>query len=130
MNSTLYCSDCKVDRIIADHAFVHEGQWIDNIWLKYKKKSVHSRNRWTYKKLCRCVEDQCIDHICDDFIKEEKLISGRNVSRYNYYIIRLCSRRGIPLKCHVKDMVDDRLFGVVYPQLGRDKYCNCLYYLA
>ena len=59
----LYCSDCKADRItidgyytcpkcevIADHAFVHEGQWIDNIWLKYEKKSVRSRNRWMYKK--------------------------------------------------------------------------------
>ena len=73
-----------------DHAFVNEGQWIDNIWLKHKNKSVHSRNRWMHKKLRGCIEDQYIDLICNDFMKvvdfmkKEKLITGRNVSRYNY----------------------------------------------
>ena len=65
------CSDCKVQRIIADgfytcpkcgviadRVFVNEGKWIHNIGLKYKKKSVHSRNRWIYKKLKRIIDDQ------------------------------------------------------------------------
>ena len=71
-------------------------------------------------------------------MKKEKLINGKNVSRYNYYIIRLFNRRGIPLKCHVKDaagsktkkMFDGHLFGIIYRKLGWDKDCNCLYYLA
>ena len=53
-------------------------------------------------------------------LRKEKLISGRNVSRYNYYIIRLCSRRGMPLNFHLKDLIeskmknksDDLLFGM------------------
>ena len=50
--------------------------------------------------------DQYIDLICNDFMnvvdvmKKKKLITGQNVSRYNYYIIRLCGRRGMPYKGH------------------------------
>ena len=70
-------------------------------------------------------------------MKKEKLIKGRNMSRYNYYIIRLCGRRGIPLKCYVKDMANtetkkmfnDRLFGIVFSKLGWESK-NCLYYRA
>ena len=74
-------------------------------------------------------------------MRQEILIKGRNVSRYNYYIIRLCSRRGIPLNCHLKDLIesktkekfDDRLFGIIYNKLGWDseaaKKCECRYYL-
>ena len=73
-----------------------------------------------------------------DVMKKEELFNGWNVSRYNYYIIRLCSRRGNPLKCYLKDMADsktnkifdDGLFGIIYSKLGLDKDCNCLYYLA
>ena len=35
-----------------------------------------------------------------DVMKKKKLITGQNVSRYNYYIIRLCGRRGMPYKGH------------------------------
>ena len=69
-------------------------------------------------------------------MRKEKLITGRNVSRYNYYIIRLCSGRGIPLNYHLKDLIesktkkfDDRFFGIVYEKLEWDKDCNCSYYL-
>ena len=81
-----------------------------------------------YKKLRECIDSQYINIIIDHFIKvvdimkKEKLISGRNVARYNYYIIRLCSRRGIPLNCHLKHLIesktkekfDDRLFRMEY----------------
>ena len=96
-----------------------------------------------YKRLRKCVDSKYINIITDDFMKvldvmrEKKLISCRNVSRYNYYIIRLCSRRGIPLNCCLKDLIesntkkvfDDRLFGVIYKELGWDKKCICRYYL-
>ena len=56
-----------------------------------------------YKRLKECIDSRYINIIIDDFekvldvMRKEKLISGRNVSRYNYYIIRLCSRRGMTL---------------------------------
>ena len=54
-----------------------------------------------------------------------------------YLGIRLCSRKGIPLNCHLKDLIesktkdkfDDRLFGIVYKNLEWDKDCNFSYYL-
>ena len=69
-------------------------------------------------------------------LKKEKLITGRNVSRYNYYIIRLCSRREIPLN-YLKDLIesktkekfDDRLFNIIYNKLEWDKDSNCPYFL-
>ena len=96
-----------------------------------------------YKRLKECIDSRYINIIIDDFekvldvMRKEKLISGRNVSRNNYYIIRLCSRRGIPLNCHLKDLIesktknkfDDRLFGIIYKKLEWDKDCNCPYYL-
>ena len=96
-----------------------------------------------YKRLRECIDSRYINIIIDDFekvldiMRKEKLITGRNVSRYNYYIIRLCSRRGIPLNCHLKDLIesktkekfDDRLFGIVYKKLEWDKDCSCSYFL-
>ena len=95
-----------------------------------------------YKKRLECIESQYINIILDDFMKvldiirKEKLITRRNLSRYNYYIIRLCSRRGIPLNCALKDLIesktkksDDRLFGIVYKKLQWDKDCSCPYFL-
>ena len=96
-----------------------------------------------YKRLKECIDSRYINIIIDDFekvldvMRKEKLISGRNVSRNNYYIIRLCSRRGIPLNCHLKDLIeskakkkfDERLFGMVYKKLEWDKDCNCPYFL-
>ena len=70
-------------------------------------------------------------------MRKEKLITGRDVSRHNYYNIRLCRRRGIPLNCHVKDFIeskmknkfDDLLFGIMYKKLEWDKHCSSSYYL-
>ena len=96
-----------------------------------------------YKRLKECIDSRYINIIIDDFekvldvMRKEKLISGRTISRYNYYITRLCNRRGIPLNCHLKDLIEfktknifhDRLFGIVYKKLEWDKDCNCSYYL-
>ena len=112
----MYCYNCNVKRIvyngyytclkcgvINDNYVTNGGEWIKNIWMKYKKKSVHNRSKWMYKRLRECIDSQYINIINDDFMKvvdimrKDKLISSRNIARYNYYIIRLCSRRGIPL---------------------------------
>ena len=116
---------------------------IENIWMKYKKKTVHNRSKWTYKRLWEFIDNKYINIIIDDFekvldvMRREKLISSRNVARYNYYIIRLCSRRGIPLNCYLKDLIesettekfDDRLLGIIYTKLEWDKDCNIPYFL-
>ena len=155
MNSVLYCYDCNMKKIVVNGYYtckkcgvvggnylISGGEWIENIWLKYKK-SVHNRSKWMYKKLLKCIDSQYINIILDDFMKvldimrKEKLITGRNLSKYNYYIIRLCSRRGMPLNCTLKDLIksktkkrfDDRLFGSVYNKLEWDKDCSCPYFL-
>ena len=110
--------------------------------MKYKK-TVHSRSKWMYKRLRECIDNIYINIIIDDFMKvlnimrKEKLISGKNVARYNYYIIRLCSRKGISLNSYLKDLIesktkdkfDERLFGIVYKKLEWDRDCNCPYFL-
>lgn len=92
------------------------------------------------RKLINVVKPKHIELIKEDFLKVVdvlyscNLIKGRNVSRYRYYIIRLCHRRRF--EClkkvadlkdgKVKDKFDNNLFGVVYPKLnwvcGGDQY--------
>ena len=155
MNTALYCNDCNMKRIvidgyytcpkcgvISDNYLTNGGEWIENIWMKYKK-TVHNRSKWIYKRLRECVDSRYNNIITDDFMKvldvmrKEKLISEGNVARYNYYILRLYSRRGIPLNCYLKDLIesktknkfDDQFFGIVYKKLEWDKDCNSLYFL-
>ena len=137
----MYRKDCSMKRIVADGYYTcpkcgvisnyltNGGEWVENIWM--------------YKRLKECIDSRYINIIIDDFekvldvMRKEKLISGRTISRYNYYITRLCNRRGIPLNCHLKDLIEfktknifhDRLFGIVYKKLEWDKDCNCSYYL-
>ena len=148
MNTALYCNDCNMKRIVADGYYMcpkcgiitdnylaNGGEWIENIWMKYKK-TIHNRSKWMYERLHECVDSRYINIIVD-IMRKEKLISDRNVARYNYCIIRICSRRGIPLNCYLKDLIeskmkykfDDQLFGIVYKKLEWDKDCSCLYYL-
>ena len=109
--------------------------------MKYKK-TVHNRSKWMYKRLRECIDRRNINIIDDfekvlDVMRKEKLITGKNIARYNYYIIRLCSRTGIPLNRHLKDLIesetknkfDERLFGIVYKKLKWGKDCNCPYFL-
>ena len=64
MNTALYCNDCKAKRIVAkgyytcpkcgvisDNYLTNGGEWIENIWLRYKKTSINNRSKWMYKRL-------------------------------------------------------------------------------
>ena len=70
-------------------------------------------------------------------IMTQQNLIKKNVSRYDYYIIRLASRKCAKLIKKPNDLVhiktkkkfDDRLFGTTYPILGWDKNCYCPYYL-
>lgn len=74
--------------------------------------------------------------ISAEIMNKRNLIKGHNISRYNYYIIRLCSRRNIQLLKEIPDMknsktrhkFDDNLFGVVYKELKWDTKYDCPYY--
>lgn len=115
--------------------------WIPEIW-KYKK-SIHSRKRWFYNKVKPLTHAADVDRLVDDFQKVARAmennnwITGRKVSRYDFYVLRLASRRGIHLIKGVRDMkesktrrlFEDRLFGQVYLLLGWDKDCQCKYYI-
>ena len=61
-------------------------------------------------------------------IMTQQNLIKKNVSRYDYYIIRLASRKCAKL-IKTKKKFDDRLFGTTYPILGWDKNCYCPYYL-
>ena len=149
-----FCDDCRIDKIIVDEGvyvcpecgeteYGYVNEWDDEIWKH--KKSLHSRYLHFRKQMIagRYIESRYISMIADDFIRvvsvmiEHDLIKGKNVSKFAYYVIRLCSRRGIELESLVKDMkasktrrvFDSRLFGEVYPLLGWDQDCGCPYYL-
>ena len=62
MNTALYCNDCNMKRIVAsgyytcpncgvisDNYLTNGGEWIENIWLKYK--SVHNRIKYKIKQI-------------------------------------------------------------------------------
>jgi hypothetical protein len=146
----LFCCNCNKDKIIDDQLYIcpkcgecqyeYSENWIENIF--YYRKSVHSRRRWFFNKIKKCVDHQYVNILTSDFIKivqvvkSKRLLSGMNISRYAYYIIRLASRRGILLKNNVTDMknsntrskFDNIPFGVVYPALKWDIGCKCKYY--
>ena len=77
MNTAMYCKDCNVKRIFADRYYTcpkcgvisdnyltNGGEWIENIWMKYKK-SVYDGSKWMYKKLRECIDCQYINIIID-----------------------------------------------------------------
>lgn len=116
--------------------------WIDRIRVcrgEYQatvvpKQIEHPRNRSMKRRLTGVVEETgFVDLILADFsrvlhvIMSKDLIKGRRFSGYNYYIIRLCSRRGVELlpngvkdlrKGKTKDTFHNNLFGVVYRKLA------------
>ena len=64
MNTALYCNNCNMKRIVAtgyytcpkcgvisDNYLTNGGEWIENIWLRYKKTSINNRSKWMYKRL-------------------------------------------------------------------------------
>ena len=117
------------------------SEWVDNIWMN-RKKSVYIRSRHIRNRLEKYVHHTHIRYVFEDFLIVVKImvvykLISKNVSRYDYYIIRLSSRINAILIKKPKDLVhrktrkifDDRLFGRVYPLLGWDKNCKCRYYL-
>ena len=105
-----YCYECKKHRVKVQDGFYtcttcgeteygHVENFIPEIWMK--NKSVHSRKRWFVNKVREFVDSKYIGMISHDFMSvvnvmiKHHLIKGKNVSRYEYYIIRLASRRNI-----------------------------------
>ena len=149
-----YCYKCNTDRLLDQDGgyyvcqvygevggYKNQESFIPQIWRK--QRSEHKRNKWFAKVLRRYVNQRDVSILFNDFmkvvveLKKNKLIK-KNISRYDYYIIRLATRRGIKLlksSNHLKEnsnirvKFDDLLFGIVYRELGWDKNCNCPYYL-
>ena len=92
-----------------EYGFVSD--WVDNIWLY--KKSVHRRDKWFHNNVRDIMTSDEANNITSDFIDvvnvmtRNGLIKGRNVSRYNYYIARLSSKRGISVS--IVDMKDSKV---------------------
>ena len=117
------------------------SEWIENIWL-HRKKSIYIRNQNIRSRLKKHIHHSHLRYVFDDFLKVVDIMTKhglikKNVSRYDYYIIRLSSRINEILIKKPKGLVhrktrkifDDRLFGRVYTLLGWDKNCKCKYYL-
>ena len=131
-NGVTTCKRCGV----TDYELI--PPYIDEIWKR--KRTTHSRKRWFLNKVNEYVDRRYVSILTDDFVKvvnameSLELIKGRNVSKYTYYIIRLCSRRDIPLIKQAKDVktaeirnkFDDVLFGQVYRTLGLELYVPLL----
>ena len=147
----IYCSKCEIELKIIDGIYICDvcgtvgdsvmvSEWIENIWLR-RKKSIYIRSRNIRSRLEKYVHHSHLRYVFEDFLQvvdvmtKHRLIK-RNISRYDYYIIRLSSRINALLIKKPKDLVhsktrkifDDRLFGRVYPLLGWDKNCKCKYY--
>ena len=151
-----WCFPCELNKLRTHYGFAcpkcGEAEFlcdavpfVENIWLK--QRSRHSRMRWLEKMLRdKGVTWNAIQVICGDFRKilqvfmNKGLIKGRNLSRYDYFVIRIVSRNKLSNVCadgslrdlkkgRVKDAFDSKLFGVVYPELGWDKQCKCPYFL-
>ena len=73
MNTALSCNDCNIKRIvidgyytctkcgvISDNYLTNGGEWIEDVWLKYKK-TVHNRSKLMYKRLRECVDSRYIN---------------------------------------------------------------------
>ena len=152
-NGERYCTKCEIElRIIDDGLFICDeygevydsvmvSEWVDNICL-HRKKSIYIRSRNIRNRLEKYVHHSHLLYVFQDFLKVVDIMTKhglikRNISRYDYYIIKLSSRINALLIKKPKDWVhsktrkifDDRLFGRVYPLLGWDKNCKCKYYL-
>ena len=107
-----------------------------------RKKDMYIRSRHIRNRVRKFVHHKYQSSIVSDFLDVIRIVTQqnfikKNVSRYNYYIIRLASRKCAKRIKKPDDLVhiktkkkfDDRLFGTIYPILGWDKNCHCLYYL-
>ena len=107
----LECEECKGRIIINEelrvfticgvyHGYLHVSEKPGEYdWMK--KKSVHKRNKWMEKRLReRGVHWSKVDIIVHAFnliVTELRKHIVHNVSRYDYYVIRIYSRRQIQI---------------------------------
>ncbi|CAB3977050.1 Hypothetical predicted protein [Paramuricea clavata] len=106
-----------------------------------KKKSSHNRVRWFERHLFEHVASGDRDTIREQFrsivrcIQRLRLQRGRNIVRYKFYLLRLASMNNIMLRNPPEDIktqrivniLEDRLYGKVFPELGWEPE-NCKYY--
>ena len=97
-----------------------------------KKKSSHNRVRWFERHLFEHVAPRDRDTIREQFrsivrcIQRLRLQRGRNIVRYKFYLLRIASMNGIPLRNPPEDIrtqktanvLEDRLYGKVFVDLG------------
>ncbi|CAB4002820.1 Hypothetical predicted protein [Paramuricea clavata] len=106
-----------------------------------KKKSCHNRVRWFERHLLEHVASGDRDTIREQFrsivrcIQRLRLQRGRNIVRYKFYLLRIASMNNITLRNppediktkRIVDILENRLYGKVFPELGW-KPANCKYY--
>ena len=133
-----YCKKCKIEMKIIDGIYISDkcgrvgdtvvvNEWIENIWM-CRKKSIYIRCRNIRNSIETYVHKIHVRYVFEDFLKVADImikygLIKKNISRYDYYIIRLCSRINAILIMKPKDLVhsntrkifNDRLFGRVYP---------------
>lgn len=80
------------------------------------------------------IEPQYIEGIVQDFVtvshKPHKFqLVRKNISKYGFYTLRLCSRRQVELRCKVNDLkpgqptiryFEHNLYSIAWPSLGWD----------
>ena len=109
---------------------LYEAGWIEGVTVE--RKTVHDPRRWMQLRiekheLTRIPARAVIEDFCRVVVtmREGGMLDGRNVSSYDFYLLRLCSLRGHDVSDKVRDIktkktreaFEDRLFGRVYPLL-------------
>ena len=119
-NGERYCTKCEIEMKIIDGLFICDecgavgdpvmvSEWIDDIWMN-RKKSVYIRSRHRRKRLEKYIHHSHISYVFKDFLSVVRImfihnLMNKNVSRYDYYIIRLSGRIGAISIKKPKDLV-------------------------
>ena len=132
------CSNCgQVVDVLLSNYVSYEHNKDDYL----KQRSEHCRVRW-FKRLMRnhihSSHWNLISHEFQEIVRcmeSLRLLEGRNLVKYSFYLIRLCSRNGVELRTPLPNLktkkalntLEDRLFGKVYVELGWSG-TGCEYY--
>lgn len=92
------CFSCPICREVEGY---RSQDFILQIWLKCEK-SIHKKDKWFEKKVKYVIQKYFKVttndlNMIDDTIKQQNLMKGWNLSRYNYYVFKIASRNGIHL---------------------------------
>ncbi|CAB4023341.1 Hypothetical predicted protein [Paramuricea clavata] len=132
------CTQCGTSDMNGFTYYVSYNHNKDNY---LKKKSCHNRVRWFERHLLEHVASGDRDTIREQFrsivrcIQRLRLQRGRNIVRYKFYLLRIASMNNITLRNPPEDIktqrivniLEDRLYGKVFPKLGW-KPLKCKYY--